>query len=44
MLRYDKYLDGAFGDDGYGALGKWQWPLCSKEEKNHHQSLSKGLE
>lgn len=35
MLYYDKYLDGAFWGNGYGAVGKWQ---------GHHHSISKRLE
>lgn len=32
LLRYDKYLAGAFWEAGYGVVGMWRLPLCSKEE------------
>ena len=32
MLCSDKYLDSQFGEAGYGAVGKWLWPLGPQEE------------
>lgn len=32
MLRYDKYLDNAFWEAGYGAAWRRLWLLCPKEE------------